>query len=332
MKKHYFLIILLFAIGNVSAQKNEKLSKEEKARREKNIQAGNPFIKYGSKAPVATLSKGKYLEVHDLDSIVTIGTMRWHVDKKEIVGRILVDTLNVDSQPTGDTAGRWMSMDPLSEEFRSWSPYNYGKDNPISNIDPDGRAADDWRNSKGQQVYDPKANGGKGDYTQYATKSDRNIGNALQATTTGKEQFNKLVNSAQPTEIILDNGKGSDGDAGKTKNSDVAVGVDMATNKIEEVSIGKSTITVYMGTVGDLADAAADKTGAVVGKLNGTPVTGLSFTQIVGAVVGHEIEHTTPSNVIVQNTQGATVKQAEAVPTQVSNKIINESRELNKKP
>lgn len=329
MKKHYFLIILLFAIGTASAQKKEKLSKEEKARREKNIQAGNPFIKYGSKAPVATLSKGKYLEVHDLDSIVTIGTMRWHVDKKEIVGRILVDTLNVDSQPTGDTAGRWMSMDPLSEEFRSWSPYNYGKDNPISNIDPDGRAADDWRNKAGQQVYDPKANGGKGAYTEHATKSDKNIGNALQATATGREQFNKLVNSAQPTEIILDNGKGPGGDAGKTKNSDVAVGVDMATNKIEEVSVGKSTITVYMGTVGDLADA--EKNGNV-GKLNGTPVDGLNFTQIVGAVVGHEIEHTTPSNVIVQNTDGATVKQAEAVPTQVSNKIINESRELNKKP
>lgn len=329
MKKHYFLIILLFAIGTASAQKKEKLSKEEKARREKNIQAGNPFTKYGSKAPVATLSKGKYLEVHDLDSIVTIGTMRWNVDKKEIVGRILVDTLNVDSQPTGDTAGRWMTMDPLSEEFRSWSPYNYGKDNPISNIDPDGRAADDWRNKAGQQVYDPKANGGKGAYTEHATKSDKNIGNALQATATGREQFNKLVNSAQPTEIILDNGKGPTGEAGKTNNSGVAVGVDMATNKIEDASVGKSTITVYMGTVGDLADAG--KSGGV-GKLNGTPVTGLDFTQIVGAVVGHEIEHTTTSNVIVQQTDRSTEKQIEAAPTAVSNKIINESRELNKKP
>lgn len=70
----------------------------------------------------------------------------------------------------------------------------------------------------------------------------------------------------------------------------------------------------------------------MVGKLNGTPVTGLNFTQIVGAVVGHEIEHTTTSNVIVQQTANATEKQIEATPTAVSNKIINESRELNKKP
>jgi len=141
MKKLYFLIIFIFTFGIVSAQ--EKLSKEEKARREKNIQAGNPFIKYGSKAPVATLSKGKYLEVHDLDSIVTIGTMRWHVDKKQIVEQIIVDSLNVDAQPIGDAPGRWMSMDPLSEEFPNWSPYTFVNNNPLKFNDPTGMAPAD---------------------------------------------------------------------------------------------------------------------------------------------------------------------------------------------
>lgn len=141
MRKIYYLLILFFSFSVLSAQ--EKLSKEEKARREKNIQAGNPFAKYGSKAPVATLSKGKYLEVHDLDSIVTIGTSRWHVDNKKIVGDIIVDSLNVDAQPIGDAPGRWMSPDPLSEEFPSWSPYNMCYNNPVKFVDPDGRAAID---------------------------------------------------------------------------------------------------------------------------------------------------------------------------------------------
>ena len=154
------------------------------------------------------------------------------------------------------------------------------------------------------------------------------IGDALQATATGKEQFNKLVNSAQPIEIIIDNGKGPEGEAGKTKNTDVAVGMDMATGKIEDATVGKSTITVYMGTIGELADA--EKNGDV-GTLNGTSVEGLDFTQIVGAVIGHEIEHTTTDNVIIHQTPKSTEKQVEAVPTEVSNKIITESRELNKK-
>lgn len=141
MTKSYFLLICLFSFGFLSAQ--EKLSKEEKARREKNIQAGNPFAKFGYKAKIATLSNGKYLEFHDLDSIVTIGTSRWYVYKNKIVGDIVIDSLNPDARPIGDVAGRWISPDPLSEEFPSWSPYAMSFNNPIRYVDPDGRAPTD---------------------------------------------------------------------------------------------------------------------------------------------------------------------------------------------
>ncbi|GAB5566108.1 MAG: hypothetical protein Wins2KO_31710 [Winogradskyella sp.] len=44
------------------------------------------------------------------------------------------------------TIGRWFNIDPLAEDFYSYSIYNAMMNNPIGYIDPDGRAAD-WINN-----------------------------------------------------------------------------------------------------------------------------------------------------------------------------------------
>lgn len=42
---------------------------------------------------------------------------------------------------------RWLSVDPLAENYQGWSPYNYTLNNPVRYIDPDGKEV--WDDVKG---------------------------------------------------------------------------------------------------------------------------------------------------------------------------------------
>ena len=245
----------------------------------------DPFEKYGYKPKIHTLSDGKYHEFFDNEDVVRIGTALFNTQTNRIVGYVEDDSAMYQKLET-ELVSRWLSLDPMSEEYPSWSPYNYVLNNPIKFIDPDGRkvefaqgVSDDFKKAFAQSVQHLNKHGASGmlaklhasDVTYYITEGkgtgnyryttrtitwDPNMGifttegHILSPTSVlNHEVDHALQHDQKPKEYLEDRKKGSDAQYDTKEERRVITGSEQTTaKKLGEIKEGEVTRKDHKGT------------------------------------------------------------------------------------
>ena len=94
----------------------------------------------------------------------------------------------------------WLSVDPMSDKYPSLSPYVYCANNPVKLVDPNGEDIKIPGKDGKPISYSINANGNIA-WSKNTSDDVKRIGNAMLKTTTGKDQFDKMIDS--PVEIHL---------------------------------------------------------------------------------------------------------------------------------
>lgn len=212
------------------------------------------------------------------------------INKQKFNGKELQTTGNTGFLDYGarmydDVTGRWGVVDPMAEKYTNISSYAYVANNPIRNIDPDGRVIVD---AAGKTITYSARTG----WSSNVTPDVRQIGTAMMATPKGTEMFNKMMNARHNITITIDPGKGDgtrNGFTSSTKSGDnigsanIVIYKEMAEQTVNDIQ----TVKTALDNGGQLKDIPGAEMQAL---LENPPIN--AYEQMAN-VASHEAEHAT---------------------------------------
>lgn len=276
--------------------------------------AQNPYESLGVKVEPLTLSKGKYVEFFDKETIVQIGTVLFNTETNQVVAFLKTDTLYSESNLSPEIISRWLSPDPLASEFPSWSPYNYVNNNPIKLIDPDGKAP--WiPGTDGKQVTYKVGNDGNVAWSPNASQDTKTIGNAMAQSPIGRDLLGQLSDAPFPVKMSIDNS------TIKYSEGNMVLGFsDPMTNPAGKIT--GYEMTIFGKAVDEKKNAVYRKHGQIYFMKD------YSKEGVIGGVAVHESTHITDANSKRSNESNEPEKQ----PNKNESKHLNQIRPLEKIP
>lgn len=247
----------------------------------------NEIIEKSDYYPFGLKQKG-----NDLADYSVINKYKYAYGGKELNDELGLDLYDFGARNYDAAIGRWLNADPLAENSRRWTPYNYAYNNPIIFVDPDGMQAFDV---KKMTELKETVSIDEASFRTETIESDHVI-----ITGPGAQQATEALDKSSSLNITRDEKSGllsATGDADTdydkallTAINDQNITVNLKTVNTEKIAVDGATGDIYVGAYAG-SSKMADGTIKAIQYINMNHAKKVEDAGLTkqGNIVGHEL-------------------------------------------